>query len=129
MTEAEWLTSTDPDLVLDFLKGQASDRKLRLFAVACGRRIWHLLNDERSRSAVEVAEQFADGSVSADELEQEREVAFDVAAGLASDATDPDSPQLRAAWAAVGSADSVDPWWAVSLDVNLASNRADELSV
>jgi hypothetical protein len=76
MTQAEWLECTDPQKMLDFLKGKASDRKLRLFAAACGRRIWHLLTDQWSRAGVEVAEQFADGLVQPDMVQQARERAW-----------------------------------------------------
>jgi hypothetical protein len=62
MTEHEWLTCTDPTQMLDFLRGKVTDRKLRLFGVACCREIWDWLND--SRKAVEIAEQYADSQFS-----------------------------------------------------------------
>jgi hypothetical protein len=63
MTEAEWNACNSPDLLLDFVQrnGKLTDRKARLFAVACCRRIWDLLPDEASRDAVVLAEHFADG--------------------------------------------------------------------
>lgn len=72
MTEAEWLECADPLLILEFLRGKASDRKLRLFAVSRCRHIWSLLADETSRATVDVAERAADGVASLDELEGAR---------------------------------------------------------
>ena len=63
MTDQEWLACTDPKEMLEFLRGKTSDRKLRLFAVACWRRVWHLLPDTRNRTAVEMAEVFAEGGM------------------------------------------------------------------
>ncbi len=126
MTEGDWLVSTDPTAMLEYLfppndatKGLAkqfrpSDRKLRLFAVACCRSVWPLLTDDvpcyecngsgtrdwhksppircscwhypalrrrnRSREAVEIAERFADGEVTKEELRRGMQLGYDVQA-------------------------------------------------
>jgi hypothetical protein len=67
MTEAEWLACEDPQLLLEFVRGKASDRKLRLFACACCRKIWHLQFQE-GKEALEIAEKFADGKVGTERL-------------------------------------------------------------
>lgn len=72
MTEADWLGCTDPELMLDYLRGRTSDRKLRLFACACCRRIGHLW-DGRARNTVEVAELFADGVADQKKLDAARQ--------------------------------------------------------
>ena len=65
MTEAEWLAATDPEPMLDFLRGKASDRKLRLFACAIARatRIYSEIE-----WWVRIAERFTDGLAEPDEL-------------------------------------------------------------
>lgn len=73
MTEPEWLACTDPRVMLYAQKGKMSDRKLRLFACACCRAIWHLLPDERSRRAVVLMERWADGELTSEELRAARE--------------------------------------------------------
>jgi hypothetical protein len=77
MTEAEWNQSGDLEkmLRLPLLKDKISYRKLRLFACACCRRMWHLLTDDLSRNVVEVAEKYADGLAAQEDLESAREMA------------------------------------------------------
>jgi hypothetical protein len=77
VTEAEWLASQDPQRMLRFLGGRASDRKLRLFAVACCRRIWPLIREQRSRGAVAAAELYADGVWDQSEMHAARLRAMD----------------------------------------------------
>jgi hypothetical protein len=65
MNEQEWLACADRTLLLSHLDGHVTERQLRLFAVACCRHVWDLLPDQRSRTAVEVAEGYADRLVDA----------------------------------------------------------------
>jgi hypothetical protein len=73
MTEAEWLACTDPERMLIHLSHRADklDRKLRLFAVACCYRLSDSFPGPCSRRALEVAERYADGQSSPDELERQ----------------------------------------------------------
>jgi hypothetical protein len=67
----DWLACDDPLPMLTFLSDRGDERKLRLFAVACCRRYWHLYRPKRmrtARAAVETAEHYADGRASEDEL-------------------------------------------------------------
>lgn len=73
MREAEWLTCGVSDRMLRRIRRTASPRKARLFGVACGYRVWDYLSDPRSRAAVEVAERFADGRATADDLRMARD--------------------------------------------------------
>src|SRR5262245_11684729 len=88
MREAGWLSSTDPLAMLEFLRtsGKYTERKVRLFKVACCRRIQHLLTREDVRScleAIDVQERFADGQATEAALQtaQSRVNAYATTAG------------------------------------------------
>jgi hypothetical protein len=83
MTEEEWLESTDPKPMLEFLRGpeltetkvlfgtevrfsshpdrRTSERKARLFACAVCRKVWHLLAEENVRRGFEYFEWLVPG--------------------------------------------------------------------
>ena len=61
MTEDEWLASAEPGTMLSFVRGRSSVRKLRLFAVACCRKIWGIYRGKLSCRGVVLAERLADG--------------------------------------------------------------------
>jgi hypothetical protein len=70
--------------MLAFLRegGMLSERKARLFAAACCRRVWCLL-DQDGTAAVVVAERYAEGEIGAEELHEAEYLAEHSADGLA----------------------------------------------
>jgi len=80
MIETDWLHCVDPEPMLMFLSEKASARKLRLFLCARAREITPLLTDDRSLRAIEVAERYADGLASPEELKAALKAACDAAA-------------------------------------------------
>jgi hypothetical protein len=73
VTESEWLACGDPRRMLLFLSGKSNSRKMRLFAVACSRRVWHRLTDQRLQVVIETAEQFAEGISTPEQLATARD--------------------------------------------------------
>ena len=92
--------------------GILSDKTLRLFACKCVREVWHLLTDERSRRAVEVAERYAMGQSTDEEL-----------AAASDAASDAESNPWAAAWAAASAAMAAarDAAWAAAWAAAMAA--------
>lgn len=107
MTDDEWWRSNDLEAMVSFVRGRASERKLRLFGVACCRQIEHLLTDGRSRQALAVAERLADRQVRQRELSAVRDAAWGAAYQANNDVK-------TAAWAAARTVETTrsrsNPW-------------------
>lgn len=76
LDDALWCCRTAPE----------RDREWRLFAVWCARRVQHLMIDPRSVAALDVAERFARGEATVEELAAARAAAWDAAEVAAGDA-------------------------------------------
>ena len=64
MTQEEWLSSSDPDALLQWLARTTrptSERKIRLFMCACYRRVEYVLRVPQTREILHLAERFAEG--------------------------------------------------------------------
>jgi len=66
-----WVESAKPEWILKAIRSTVSDRKLRLFAVSCCRRVLHQVGHEW-HAAVEAAESFAEGTVTREQLARTR---------------------------------------------------------
>ena len=88
-----------------------NDKQLRLFACACARDVWDKLTDERSRNAVRVAERYARGKATDEELSAAYSVAW-AAAEYAAESAPAYAAEYAAESAASSAAESV-VWYAV----------------
>jgi hypothetical protein len=75
MTEADWMACANPTDMIVCMRGKASRRKQMLYLIACCRRIWPLLADERSRRAIEFAEGYVEGKSNLREMKVVRKAA------------------------------------------------------
>lgn len=79
------------------------DREWRLFAVWCARKVQHLMTDQRSITAIDVAERYAIGDATDDELHAAWDAALAAARDVAHVARD---VSWDVAWDAAGAAAS-----------------------
>ena len=95
-------------------EGIVGDKTLRLFAVGCARKVQHLMKDQRSIDALDVAERYANGNATKDELAAARAAAWEAAWDAAQAAT------RAAAWAAA---------WASEREAARASAREAQVEI
>jgi hypothetical protein len=77
VTEADWLTSEEPQTLIEFISQGTSERKCRLLAAALCRHVLPLVSHECAHRALDIAEEYADGRTTVDEMRAARERVFD----------------------------------------------------
>ena len=109
------------------------DKEIRLFAVWCARQVQHLMTDQRSVAALDVAERFANGDATKEELDAARaaaraadwDAAWDAAGAAAGDAAGAAARDAAraASGSAAGDAARAAAWdaaWSAALDAQEA---------
>jgi hypothetical protein len=128
MTEHEWLTSPYDDDVLEYLrqKRKVSARKLRLFCCALVRKDSEWIRVEWGRHALEIAERFADGQATRDQLKTAHQVAYKKLTRGALSETTAEEVQVSIATKGAMWAAFPDVWYAAARFVKLPEYRGDE---
>ena len=80
---------------------EGKDREIRLFAVWCARQVQHVMTDQRSLDALDVAERYANGEATEKEMDAARSAA---AAAYYATLADAEADEWEAAWAAARAA-------------------------
>jgi len=109
---------------------EGADREIRLFTVDCARQVQHLMTDPRSLAALDVAERFANGLATSEELDTARAAARDAArAAAGAAARDAADAARAAAWDAARAAARAaarDTTWDAAWDTTWAAARAKQ---
>jgi hypothetical protein len=79
-----------------------SDRELRLYVVWCARQVQHLMNDPRSSNVLDVAERYANGHATDEELAAARRAAVEAAREVT--VSPAEEAAMEAAWTTAGAA-------------------------
>ncbi|AYX28115.1 putative bacteriophage protein [Burkholderia pseudomallei] len=104
-----------------------ADRDLRLFAVWCARQVEHLMEDQRSKDALNVAERFVNGEATDKEREAAQDAAWDAVRGAAvRGAVWPARTAARAATWGAARAAAGDAAWAARCAAGDAAGDAAE---
>jgi hypothetical protein len=140
MADLRWMTSTDPEELLYLLAdsislqngAQLDKRKLRLFSSACCQRISSYV-DERCRAAIDIADRYADGEVSGEDVLaawENVDLAFQAiqAAYTNREATGLTVNATTAVRRGIATADLLDRWWAEGETVSSAASAAARFS-
>ena len=125
MTEAEWLTCTDPEEMLDFVFEQTSRRRIELYTSGCYRSVWHLLPDERFRRQMDMRDRYFDGLATETELDEAIKAGDEVPHQVCLAAWDSIRPQtqvqiLHDLFGNPFRPVAIDPSWRMPAVVNLA---------
>ncbi|CAJ9646940.1 putative bacteriophage protein [Burkholderia pseudomallei] len=104
-----------------------ADRDMRLFAVWCARQVEHLMEDQRSKDALNVAERFANGEATDEERAAARNAAWDAARDAARNAAWAARTAARdAAWGAARAAARGAVWAARCAAGDAAGDAAED---
>jgi hypothetical protein len=115
ITDALWACRTVPE----------HDREWRLFAVWCARQCQHLMRDQRSHDAIDVAERFALGAATKNELTAACDAAWAAAWAAATAATsDKATAAARDAARRAARATAWGAAWGAAMDAARAAARA-----
>ena len=102
---------------------EGKDKEIRLYSVWCARQVQHLMTDKRSLDALAVAERFANGEATREELDDARAAAWNASGdALTAWYAASDAARYDAAWVAWNAADVA--WYAASGDASNASDAS-----